>query len=726
MNTPKEESVQDGNLERSIDSLFLGIKDAPTLPEAGEVASTDQPKFSIYKRDNLPMPIGEQTPYDLCEEIRSQKYEEQCKVISKLKVEMNMHEAGSKEYISLKEEHKKAKSKLPCVTPSGAFKSRANEKLIAHTGLAQLDIDGGDNPQPLSEIKKIVTNDPHTHIAFLSPSKDGYKALVKFSVTDDGSGHKECYSSLIDYYKQTYGLKIDGACKDVSRAMYLSSDKDIFTRPLGEVAAFQPKEVEVVESKPVRQYQLTTQTQSYWNSRTPDEEAKICLSHLDPDMSYPDWRAVGAGCHAKGVSFSVWDSWSQRGTKYQPDVCDNEWGRFNAGGGINFGTVVEMATRANGGIDPLNVSRERAVVTANDFSVIEGSDSTQNVRTKIEFFRPSELSFDELEDDDLVENLLGQKVLSCIYAPPESGKTFVALDIGASVANGTPWHGRDVEQGAVIYIGLEGRTGVRRRLKAMKSEGIIDDNTPLIASPSHLDLGDHECVSNWIRAMANEHKDIRLIIIDTLLRACASGQLSDSKDMSEAVAHATTMMEVIGCAVLLVHHAGKDASKKEFGSIALRASLDTSIFVKRDDAGVIEVRPDKQKDMARGEGMNMFFTLEEVCVGSTKKGKMVTSCVLREAESSNKGEQAQKQKASDMLDMIDSLNEAVNRQGRTVTTTEWDALSQEDVGLKKWKASAYRKELYERGDVIRTQDGRAFYWEVNPAKFDDGVISKSS
>ena len=622
---------------------------------------------------------------------------------------------------------------FPCqslITPSGRFKRRANDQLIKHTGLAQLDIDGSDNPdRSVDQLKEIVTHDPHTHIAFLSPSKDGYKALVKLNASEDGVDHDACYNSMIDHYKQEYGLKVDEACKNVSRALYLSSDKDIFTRPLDKVKAFQPKEVEVAEPKPARQYQLPTRTQSYGNSMTADEEAEIALSHLDPDLTYPDWRTIGAGCHDKGASFSVWDSWCSKGTKYNPIVAADEWGRFEAGKGTKFGTVIEMAKQANGGVDPVNEKRGRVMLTASDFSDLTKVDvdaPAPSTERKIEFFRPSDLSFDELEDDDLVENLLGQNVLSCIYAPPESGKTFVALDIAASVANGTPWHGRDVVQGTVIYIGLEGRTGVRRRLKAMKREGIINDETPIITSPSNLDLSDNDCVGDWICAIASQCDNIKLVIIDTLMRATASDDISNSKDMSQAVGHATLIGDVIGCSVLLVHHSGKDPKKKELGSTALRASLDTSIFVKRDDAGVIEVSPDKQKDMAKGAEMNLNFTLETVCIGSTKKGKLITSCVLREAEASDSGEQKQKQKESDMLDMIDSLNKAVKRQGETVTTTEWDALSKEDLGIKAWRVSSYRKELLERGDVLRSQDGRTFYWKVNPAKFEDVVISKSA
>jgi hypothetical protein len=47
--------------------------------------------------------------------------------------------------LSDKEEIKKLKSQLPCITPSGEFMLRNANALIKHSGFICIDIDGGDN-----------------------------------------------------------------------------------------------------------------------------------------------------------------------------------------------------------------------------------------------------------------------------------------------------------------------------------------------------------------------------------------------------------------------------------------------------------------------------------------------------------------------------------------------------------------------------------------------------
>lgn len=71
---------------------------------------------------------------------------------------------------------------------------------------------------------------------------------------------------------------------------------------------------------------------------------------------------------------------------------------------------------------------------------------------------------------DFVENLLRDGELSIIFGPSNVGKTFVAMDLAMSVATGTPFAGREVEQGGVVYCALEGGDGVRNRISAYRKE----------------------------------------------------------------------------------------------------------------------------------------------------------------------------------------------------------------------------------------------------------------
>src|SRR4051812_37793236 len=60
----------------------------------------------------------------------------------------------------------------------------------------------------------------------------------------------------------------------------------------------------------------------------------------------------------------------------------------------------------------------------------------------------------------LIEGVIESSALGVLYGPPGCGKSFAALDWALSVATGKAWHGREVRQGAVVYVAGEGTTGV--------------------------------------------------------------------------------------------------------------------------------------------------------------------------------------------------------------------------------------------------------------------------
>jgi hypothetical protein len=187
----------------------------------------------------------------------------------------------------------------------------------------------------------------------------------------------------------------------------------------------------------------------------------------------------------------------------------------------------------------------------------------------------------------------------------------------------------------------------------------------------------------------------------------AGGNVSDSQDMSQAVEHGLQIVEEIGCTVILIHHTGKDVTKKELGSIALRAGLDSSIFVEKSAGGIISVKPDKQKDMADGEEMNLYFSLNVVEVGSTAKGKVLTSCTLNPEDNpgNEQGARAMQEIEWNKMNMLDLLQE----EGE-LRTTEWDSLCRERHGLTKGKVETYRRELVDSGEVTHRRDGITHYY----------------
>lgn len=110
-----------------------------------------------------------------------------------------------------KELRNEYKQKLPSVLFSGTFKQRNNHSLMDHSGLICLDFDELDPVSMVQSLKK----DEYIFAAWVSPSGNGVKALVKIPKDDHGAS----FAALQERYKL-----IDKACKDVSRVCYESYD----------------------------------------------------------------------------------------------------------------------------------------------------------------------------------------------------------------------------------------------------------------------------------------------------------------------------------------------------------------------------------------------------------------------------------------------------------------------------------------------------------------------
>ncbi len=123
------------------------------------------------------------------------------------------------------------KKTLPAVTISGQFSiSRTLNDLINHSGFIHIDFDKVEN---LDKSMELLKKDPFSFSVFLSPSGNGIKVLVKIS--NNKHEHSKCFKSLEKYYHKEYNLTIDPLCKDISRAMFLSYDPNIFINENSEV-----------------------------------------------------------------------------------------------------------------------------------------------------------------------------------------------------------------------------------------------------------------------------------------------------------------------------------------------------------------------------------------------------------------------------------------------------------------------------------------------------------
>jgi len=119
-----------------------------------------------------------------------------------------------------KERANTLKKNLPSVCFSGQFKEREDNKLVEHSGYIVLDFDDIDL---IDEFKDSLRSDKYIHSAWVSPSGNGIKALMKIA---DGKKHREHFQAIIVKYPS-----IDKSGINESRVSYESYDPDIYINP---------------------------------------------------------------------------------------------------------------------------------------------------------------------------------------------------------------------------------------------------------------------------------------------------------------------------------------------------------------------------------------------------------------------------------------------------------------------------------------------------------------
>lgn len=245
--------------------------------------------------------------------------------------------------------------------------------------------------------------------------------------------------------------------------------------------------------------------------------------------------------------------------------------------------------------------------------------------------------FDEIEPSmetvDFVEGILTHSTLSVIFGEPGCGKTFMVLDMALHVALGQKWMGREVTQGGVLYVALEGQGGFRNRITAFRRHhGLEDAKVNFAAITSSVNLLDPAAdtgrLIETIKA-AEDHieQPVVLVVIDTLSRAMAGGEENTPEDMGALVGNAQRIINETGAHVAFVHHSGKDKTKGARGHSSLFGAVDTEIEILRDpQSKVCTCHARKQRDLELHEDFS--FELETVKLGFNSRNKPITSCIV--------------------------------------------------------------------------------------------------
>jgi 5S rRNA maturation endonuclease (ribonuclease M5) len=235
----------------------------------------------------------------------------------------------------------------------------------------------------------------------------------------------------------------------------------------------------------------------------------------------------------------------------------------------------------------------------------------------------------------LVRDYLERDSIALVYGAPGGGKSFMTVDLAASVAMGSAWMGHQVHAGRVFYIAGEGHNGLARRFRAWEvAKEMSLKPGQLFKSAGAMQVLDEAMVldvSDQIAATCSDAPPA-MVVIDTLARNFGAGDENSTEDMSRFITHVDRhLRQRFGCCVLLVHHSGHNMERAR-GSSALKAAVDAEYEITKDDAGGIKIRTTKMKDaelppelLLRIKGVELPGLLDE-------DGQPVTSAVLEIAD----------------------------------------------------------------------------------------------
>jgi len=222
-----------------------------------------------------------------------------------------------------------------------------------------------------------------------------------------------------------------------------------------------------------------------------------------------------------------------------------------------------------------------------------------------------------------VKGLFPEHGLGSIYGPSGSGKSFLALDLMASIACGITFYGHKTTQCPVVYVALEGTGGIAKRVEAYETHHKIKLPPTFRIVTDMLSLFSSEAAV-FAEAVIEAGLNKGVIVIDTLAQSAPGSDENSSAHMGMIISNAQLLQRMTNGLVVLIHHTGKDASRGARGHSSLYAALDAALEVKRTQGG-LEWLSDKVKDGESGNATS--FRLERVVLGKDEDGDEISSCV---------------------------------------------------------------------------------------------------
>jgi len=245
-------------------------------------------------------------------------------------------------------------------------------------------------------------------------------------------------------------------------------------------------------------------------------------------------------------------------------------------------------------------------------------------------FGLSIIPLDELRSEPrapwLVKGVIRQQSSVLVYGKTGTYKTFLVLDLFASLVVGRPWLGRELKsQGPVLYVAAEGVETIIERLDAWSAQnGLVvpSDQFHVMTTPAQL----HDPVQALhLLAWIERHQPIA-VAIDTLSKSMGPGTEENSNSDITVALGVADQIKALGITAVLIHHPGHEHQRRPRGGSALGIGVDTSILVERTGELVGKLTCTKQKRSRDFDPIG--FRLAELPVPGTGEDPETTLAVV--------------------------------------------------------------------------------------------------
>jgi hypothetical protein len=319
-------------------------------------------------------------------------------------------------------------------------------------------------------------------------------------------------------------------------------------------------------------------------------EMEVAISDALKYLDYSDrdiWIKTGHAVKSLNSDDAkkLWLEWGQQHSTFDPNYTERTWESLHPSE-INIATLFYDAKEK--GYEPENISSDILIKEQ------ERIATTEKPRFKILTAKDARMPRPDLQW--IVKDLIIEGSLGMIVGDAGTGKTYIALDIAISIAEGQPWLGREVLQGPVLIIDEEsGEHRLSIRLKKIIEGHHGSDDTPLyFMSYQGMDL------KNGLDTFEIEkfiiEKGIKFVVIDSLMEVIQGADENASKDMTPVLYTLNKIKERTQTTFFLIHHTSKSGDNYR-GSTAIKGAVDLMLHVDKPEKGeTVKIKSLKFRD----------------------------------------------------------------------------------------------------------------------------------